>query len=134
MKIAILYGVTLVLFLGADVVGLKTLIRPVFEKDIGHLLLKELRIGAALAFYLFYIAGVVWFVSYPAVLNGKGLVAVFLLGGFIGALAYGTYEFTNLATLKDWTVRMVIVDLSWGIALTGFAAAGGVAVTRMIST
>jgi uncharacterized membrane protein len=47
-------------------------------------------------------------------------------------MAYGTYELTNLATLRDWTWRMTLTDLAWGTVLTAVAAAIGVAVTRWI--
>jgi uncharacterized membrane protein len=46
-------------------------------------------------------------------------------------LGYGTYEFTNLATLKDWTPQMVATDFSWGVVLTGVSATVGVWVTRV---
>jgi uncharacterized membrane protein len=55
-----------------------------------------------------------------------------LNGAFLGALAYGTYEFTNYATLKDWHPEMVAVDLAWGTALTAVAAAAGVAAVRAV--
>lgn len=134
LKIALLYVFSLMLFLGADSIGLRYIVRPVFADAIGPLLLDNFRIGPALVFYLFYIAGLVWFVSAPSMAQGHGLAVVFALGAFIGALAYGTYEFTNFATLKDWTPKMVAVDLVWGTVLTGFAAAGGVALTRLFTT
>ena len=50
--------------------------------------------------------------------------------GLFGAVAYGTYEFTNLATLKPWHWSMVALDLTWGTFLTTVAAVGGVTITR----
>ena len=38
MKIAVLYISTLVIFLAVDVVGIRTIIRPIFERHIGDLL------------------------------------------------------------------------------------------------
>jgi len=38
---------------------------------------------------------------------------------------YATYELTNLATLKDWPLKLVLVDTAWGVALcTAVASAG----------
>jgi len=45
-------------------------------------------------------------------------------------LAYGTYEFTNLATLRDWHWQMVAVDVTWGAVLTGVSAFAGVIAAR----
>ncbi|MFN3207744.1 MAG: DUF2177 family protein [Roseovarius sp.] len=130
MTIAVLYIVTFAVFLGLDYLGLSYLIKPTFEKDIGGLLLDSPRLGPAVVFYAFYVACVLWFVSWPAIQQGHGLLWVFGTAALIGALGYGTYEFTNLATLKDWTWRMVATDFTWGTLLTGTSATIGVAVAR----
>jgi uncharacterized membrane protein len=132
MQYAVLYLVTAVVFFGLDFLGLRYLIRPVFARHAEALLLEGYRAGPALVFYLFYIAGLVWFVSLPAVRAGSVSQAL-LNGAFLGALAYGTYEFTNYATLKAWHPEMVAVDLAWGTALTAVAAAAGVAAARTVS-
>lgn len=125
-KILILYVVTAVIFLGLDMVGIRLIVRPVFERAIGHLIASPLRLGPAAVFYLFYVAGVLWFVSIPAFREGAPLQA--LVGGMIlGLMCYGTYEMTNYATLADWSVKQVIVDGLWGTFLTGFSAWAGVA-------
>ena len=133
MTVVILYVLTLAIFLGLDFLGLSYIVKPVFEKDIGSLLLDRPRIGPAFVFYAFYVACLLWFVSWPALRSGNSLLWVFGSAALIGAMAYGTYEFTNLATLKDWTWRMVATDLVWGTLLTGTSAAIGVLGTRSIS-
>ncbi len=131
MTFAALYLIAFVLFLGIDYLGLSYIVKPVFERDIGHLLLDDLRILPAFAFYAFFVLGVTWFVSYPGTTGGKSLLWVFASAAFIGAMAYGTYEFTNLATLKDWTWTMVMTDLAWGTILTGTSAALSVLIVRL---
>lgn len=126
MQTIILYVVTATVFLGADFLGIRYLIRPVFERHVGHLLAEPLRLGPAALFYLAYVGGVLWFVSLPAVRDGSPLAA--LMGGaLLGLMCYGTYEMTNYATLADWSWEQVIIDSLWGMALTGFAAWAGVA-------
>ena len=125
----LLYIVTAIVFLALDVVMLKKVMYPLFSSNIGPMMLEDLRMGPAAVFYLFYVVGVVWFVSIPA-LNVGSLAQAFFAGAVLGALAYGTYEFTNFATLKGWTAQMVMVDVIWGAVLTGTSAAVGVAVTK----
>jgi len=121
-----LYLITATVFLGLDALGIRWLIRPVFETHVGDLLARPLRLAPAAVFYLFYVAGVLWFVSLPALRAGAPLQA--LLGGMLlGALCYGTYEFTNYATLERWSAAQVATDLIWGTCLTGVAAWAGVA-------
>jgi len=125
----LLYISTAIVFLALDVVMLKKVMYPLFSANIGPMMLEDLRMGPAAVFYLFYVVGVVWFVSIPA-LNVGSIAQAFFAGAVLGALAYGTYEFTNFATLKGWTAQMVMVDVIWGAVLTGTSAAVGVALTK----
>ena len=125
----LLYISTAIVFLALDVVMLKKVMYPLFSANIGPMMLEDLRMGPAAVFYLFYVVGVVWFVSIPA-LNVGSIAQAFFAGAVLGALAYGTYEFTNFATLKGWTAQMVMVDVIWGAGFTGTSAAVGVAVTK----
>ena len=123
----LLYTVTAIVFLSLDALGIRFLIRPIFEQHVGHLLAERVRFLPAVAFYLIYIAGVLWFVSMPALLTAAPLKA--LIGGMIlGFLCYSTYEVTNFSTLADWSFQQVAVDVIWGAALTGFSAWIGVIV------
>lgn len=126
-QVLILYAVTAGVFLGLDMLGINLIIRPVFDRHVGHLLASPLRLGPAVLFYLAYVAGLLWFVSLPALKESAPLQALF--GGMLlGFLCYGTYEMTNYATLADWSWEQVVVDGLWGTFLTGFAAWAGVAV------
>ena len=133
MTLLILYISTFAIFLAIDYLGLSYIVKPVFDKEIGHLMLDEIRIGPAFAFYAFFVAVVLWFVSWPALQQDKALLWVFANAALIGAAGYGTYEFTSLAVMKDWTWKMVATDVTWGTFLTGFSALAGVFVTRLFT-
>lgn len=133
MSMAILYVVTVAVFLGLDFLGLSYILKPTFERYVGDMLLDSPRLGPAVVFYAFYIAGVLWFVGWPALTQQKPLLWVFGSAALLGAMAYGTYEFTNLATLRGWSWQMVATDLTWGTLLTGTSTTIGVAVTRWIT-
>lgn len=133
MTLIVLYAATFIVFLGIDYLGLTYLIKPTFQQYIGDLLADSPRLGPAVIFYAFYVGVLLWFVSWPAMEQGKSLAWVFGSGVLIGAMAYGTYEFTNLATLEDWTWRMVATDFTWGSLLTGVSATVGVAIARAVT-
>ncbi|WP_417605417.1 DUF2177 family protein [Primorskyibacter flagellatus] len=129
MQIVILYVSTAVVFLGLDAVMLKSVMRPLFERHIGNMLSDTLNLGAAAVFYLFYVGGVIYLISLPALRDNAPTQALWG-GALLGAMAYGTYEFTNFATLKNWHWQMVATDLVWGTVLTGVSALAGVLITR----
>jgi uncharacterized membrane protein len=116
----LLYVVTAAAFLGIDAVWLKKVAGPMFRREIGSIMLEDPRFGVAGVFYAAYCAGIVYFAALPAAGDPW---AAFRDGAILGLLAYGTYEATNLSTLKGWTARMAAVDTIWGAALSGFSAA-----------
>jgi len=54
-----------------------------------------------------------------------GLLKVAMTGALLGLFAYGTYDLTNLATLKGWPVFLSILDMAWGTAATSVSAVAG---------
>ena len=127
MQVAVLYVSTALPFFLVDLIGIKFLIRPMFEKHVGSLLADPLRFWPAVAFYFAYVAGVIWFVSIPALRNDAAFDAL-VFGALLGLLCYGTYEMTNFATLADWSWEQVLIDGIWGAFLTGVSAWFGVAI------
>ena len=126
-----LYLVTAMVFLALDVVMLKKVLYPLFSSNIGAIMHEDPKMGAAAIFYLFYIGGIIWFASIPALLVGEPLQA-FGTGCMLGLLAYGTYEFTNFATLRGWSLQMVAIDVVWGAILTGTSAWAGVSLMMIL--
>lgn len=133
MQIVLLYVVTAVIFLGIDALGLRLIMRPLFERHLGDALLEGLRMTPAALFYMFYVGVLLFFVSWPALRDGSGLGRVFLQGLLFGAVTYGTYEFTSYAVMKDWHWSMVATDLTWGTGLTAVSATLGLGIARAIT-
>ena len=121
----ILYAVTVVLFLLIDAVMLTLVMKPLFTQHIGDEMRDSLMLAPAGLFYLAYVAGLVFLVSAPALRDAAPERAA-LHGAIIGAMAYGTYEFTSMSIMKNWSWSMVATDTIWGAVLTGFSAWAGV--------
>ncbi|MCB1475185.1 MAG: DUF2177 family protein [Rhodobiaceae bacterium] len=121
MSYVVAYVVAAIVFLGADFIWLSRVANGFYRQHIGSLLLDQPNFAAAGAFYLLYIAGIVYFAVAPA-LAGGGLTTALIAGALLGLLAYGTYDMTNLSTLKNWSVTVAVVDIAWGTFLTGLAA------------
>ena len=97
---------------------------PVYRRLLGALLLEKPVMPAAVAFYLLYLAGIVYFAAAPAVERGDWRGAV-LRGALLGLIAYGTYDLTNLASLKGWAWQVTLMDMAWGMVVTAIAAGIG---------
>ncbi|MBR0576370.1 DUF2177 family protein [Proteiniclasticum sp. BAD-10] len=111
-----LFGMTFLVFFLVDLVWLGVISKNLYRKYLGHLMTPNVNWTAALLFYVLFIAGLVFFVVNPA-LEKESLRYAILAGGFFGLIAYGTYDLTNLATLKDWPLTITVIDLLWGTFL-----------------
>lgn len=99
---------------------------PVYQRAFGAMLAEKPNMRAAIAFYLVYLAGVVIFAIRPALAAGDWKAAV-TRGALFGLFAYATYDLTNLATLKVWSLKMSLLDMGWGTLLTAVTASAGAA-------
>ncbi|MFN3231205.1 MAG: DUF2177 family protein [Alphaproteobacteria bacterium] len=131
MTYVALYVVTMIVFLGVDALWLKYVMNPLFQAHIGDLMAPELRLWVAGLFYLFYIAGIIYFAQLPGLRSGS-MQLVLINGAILGFLAYGTYEATNMATLRGWSWSMVAVDVAWGTFLTAMSAWVGLTVVKAL--
>ncbi|MBB4955087.1 putative membrane protein [Agrobacterium vitis] len=122
------YGVaylgTAFVFFALDYLWLSRVAIGFYKSQMGSIMREQPNFTAAGLFYLFYIAGIVYFAVAPAMNNGSVWTAL-LSGALLGLFAYGTYDMTNLATLKVWTLSLSLVDMAWGTVLTGLSAAAG---------
>jgi len=116
-----IYLLTFVVFFLVDIVWLGVISKNLYKKYLGHLMTPNVNWTAGIIFYVLFIAGLVFFVINPA-LAKESLSYAILAGGFFGLIAYGTYDLTNLATLKDWPVLITVIDLVWGTFLNAATA------------
>ena len=113
---------TAIFVLAIDAVWLGLVARGFYVRQLGDLMLESPRLGIAALFYVMYSAAVVLLAAAPAFRSGS-LQDALLLGAILGFAAYGTYDITNLSTLKNWPLVMSLVDMAWGTMLTTAAAA-----------
>jgi uncharacterized membrane protein len=106
-----------------DAVWLKSMSK-FYRNHLGHLMADKPHLGYAVAFYVLYIAGILFFALTPALDGGTWLTALGF-GAALGTFAYATYDLTNAATLKDWPLSIVVADILWGAVLTGLATLAG---------
>ncbi len=107
-----------------DFAWLTTMVGPLYRRRLPGMLADSPNMAAAVAFYLIYIVGILIFAVRPALLDGDWKTAI-SYGALFGFFAYATYDLTNLATLKVWSLRVSLIDMAWGAALTAVSAGAG---------
>jgi uncharacterized membrane protein len=112
----LLYLLTVPVFLVIDFTWLGVVARDLYRTQLGGLMTDAIVWPAAILFYLLFCVGLLVFAILPA-LDAGSLARAALLGAAFGFFTYMTYDLTNLATLRDWPVPLVVVDIAWGTAL-----------------
>lgn len=115
----ILYITTLLVLSVFDLIWLGFIAKDFYRVHIGDQF--EFNRIPAIVFYVLYPMGIVFFVS------GSGISwqQVLIGGALLGMLAFASYDLTNLATLRGWSLPMSLVDIAWGTFNTGVSATLG---------
>ena len=101
-----------------DAVMIWFVILPTFKKYIPTYINTDMNFVAAIAFYLLYIAVILFLVIIPGVELKSSLMDIVAKSALFGFGAYMTYELTSMSVMKGWSWNMVIIDTLWGTVLT----------------
>ena len=124
LRYGLAYAATAIVLLGLDFLWL-SFASPRFSRPrLGDLLLERPNLTVAALFYAFYAVAIVILAVAPANNQGNWLLAIGL-GAVLGAAAYGTYDITNLATIRGWSAAVTVVDIAWGTLVSATAALAG---------
>jgi uncharacterized membrane protein len=119
------YIASLVVFFSVDMVWLSMMAGRIYRPTLGDIALSGVNLIPAVAFYVLYPMGLVIFVVVPALKGGNVYMAL-LHGALFGFFTYATYDLTNQATLRNWTLQLSLIDMAWGTVLAALAGAVGV--------
>src|SRR5690242_332550 len=124
MRFIVAYVAVAVVFFGLDFLWLSRFALDMYKREIGPLLLDQPNLAISALFYLVFVLGLVFLVVLPALNGGSWLTALWM-GAMLGLVAYGTFDITNLATLKGWSQTLALADLAWGTTLSAVSATAG---------
>ncbi len=116
-----MYFITLAVFFAIDLTWLGVIAKNLYSQQLGFIMKDNVNWVAAVIFYLIFIVGIVFFVVNPAIINDNWRYAL-LVGMLFGFITYATYDLTNLATLKNWPLKITLIDLMWGTSLGGLTS------------
>lgn len=131
-KWLIAYGSAAVIFGILDFLWLRWAGPNLYRPVIGEIMAEDFNMGAAGAFYLLYLVGMMWFAVKPGLDAGDWTIAL-INGVLLGALCYATYDLTSQAVMKVWATKISVIDIMWGAFATGTSAAAATFVTLKVT-
>lgn len=118
------FVLTLLAFAVMDSIWLGLTAGKIYKPLMSDLMASRINLPAAIAFYGLYALGVTWFLTFPALTaqlpayGFSGVGSLTVSAALLGLMAYGTYNLTALAVLRDWSPKLVMIDMVWGMTLT----------------
>lgn len=131
-KLIISYALTAIVFFAVDMVWLGFIAKDLYRKYLGGFLSDKVNWVAAFIFYGLFIVGIFYFAILPA-FEKNSVSRAILNGVLFGFFTYATYDLTNLATLKDWPLPIVFIDIVWGMLLTGLVSTAGYYIVKWVA-
>lgn len=131
-KLIFLYLATVIFMIALDLTWLGVIAKDFYAKHMGSLL--EFNLLPGVLFYLMYAGAVVYFANRQSLKNAQKVDwrSVALDSALLGFTAYATYDLTNLATIRNWSLQMSLVDMAWGTFATTLAGTlGALAVNKV---
>ena len=119
------------IFLIIDIIWLSYAVKSFYRPNLGHLLLDKPVMWAVVLFYIIYVFGLSVVIIQPF-LNNQDTLNFLFKAFMFGLVAYGTYNLTNMATIKGWSPSVVFVDMLWGGSLTAFSSYFGILIAKKI--
>ena len=107
-----------------DGIWLGLVAKGMYQREMGALMADPVRMAPIVAFYLLFPVALVYLTLFNA---PSGWLDAIVRGAVLGLAAYGAYDLTNLAIVRDWPLRISMIDWAWGAVICAAAAAAGYA-------
>jgi uncharacterized membrane protein len=115
-----------VAMIALDGIWLGLVAKGMYQREMGSLMADPVRVVPIAAFYLLFPIALVYLTLFNA---PSGWLDAIVRGAVLGLAAYGAYDLTNLAIVRDWPLRISMIDWAWGGVICAGAAAAGYAAT-----
>lgn len=118
------YVLTLPFMAAIDLLWIGVFMKSFYTEKLDFILSGSIRPLPAVLFYLAFVAGLFYFAVVPGYVAGS-LQKTIVAAALLGALAYATYDLTNMATIAAWPLSVTVVDIIWGAVIAAATSAVG---------
>ena len=118
-----LFFASLAIILILDFIWISIIMKRFYNKELLNIARKEKgklkpNLISGLIVYLIIAFGITLFV----IPISNTILESLIYGALFGLVLYGVYDLTNFSTLKDFSLKMTLVDLTWGTFLCGITS------------
>jgi uncharacterized membrane protein len=114
------FFVVLGIILLIDILWLGFVSPKIYKSEIGKIMKETPNWYSGILVYLILALAITIFVLNSGIAPSKE--KTLLYGALLGFVIYSVYDLTNYSTLKDWTLKITIIDIIWGTFLGGIVS------------
>ncbi len=108
-------GLTFLVLMALDFVWLTSTGERLYRREMQGLMRSDVNFIAAGGFYGLYAIALSYLAISPSLANGRvAWPALSLRAGLLALAAFGTYDLTGLAVIRNWPVALSFIDMAWG--------------------
>lgn len=126
-----LFVIALILYLVLDIIWIRFAAKRLYNESIGYITKSHPNLIVGGLIYPLIVAGLTFFVIEPS-FTGLSPFNGAIIGAFFGLVTYGSYDLTNLATVKEWPSSITVIDIIWGMTLCATVTAATYFIASMI--
>ena len=111
MNTFIIFIASLISYIVLDLLWLGVIAKPIITRLLSPWMTSGFKLLPAILVYILLAVATTWLV-----LPKTGTIGLALFWGAVtGLIIYGVYDLTNYATIANWPVKFVLLDMSWGV-------------------
>jgi uncharacterized membrane protein len=112
------WGLSLAFLVALDMLWFSFSVERLYKPYLGYIMSGNFNYSVAAVFYLLYAAGLSFLILVPGFEANQTVLKIAINGFVLGLVAYGAYDLTNQATIKDWPAIITVIDMLWGASVT----------------
>lgn len=119
------FVILVVLLLVLDVVWLGSTIDKLYKPNMPGLIADKPNMIAGGTFYVLYAFGLACLIVYPSLFGGKAdFTGLAWKAALFGLVCFATYDLTGLSVIRNWSLKLSLIDMAWGTFAATTASLG----------
>ena len=118
--------ILVILLLVLDFVWLGSTMNTLYKPNMPGMVREQPNLIAGGAFYVLYAFGLACLIVYPSLFGARraDFIALAWKAALFGLVCFATYDLTGLSVIKNWPLKLSLIDMAWGTFAATTASLG----------
>ena len=120
------FVILVILLLVLDFIWLGSTINTLYKPNMPGMVREQPNMVAGGAFYVLYALGLSSLIVYPSLFGARraDFIALAWKAALFGLVCFATYDLTGLSVIRNWSLKLSLIDMAWGTFAATTASLG----------